>query len=92
MNRISWHVKPDEFQAIMLGLKKQLVLEEPAAVGDIVQVGLNDRGTGTPYIECNITHVEILRLAKPCFDSELEEITEKESQLFIASIQRGLEW
>jgi len=80
------HVKPETFQHIMLGTKKQLIVGLDYIAGDIVRVHLNDHGTGPPWLECKITHIEELPLAGPCANPENPD------HLFIASINRGLDW
>ena len=84
---------PKDFQAIMLGTKRQLTIPTeqpytPLKAGDIIRVGLTDHGTAPPTIDCIVTHTQECVLAH--YGLIDEEMTTEPT--VIVSIKRGINW
>ena len=84
--RLSVHVTPEDFQAILAGLRRHLVLKDYVGAGDLLRVHLKDRGTGPPCIECRVTFVE-LQNGTVFEESGPDEVVTG----YIASIKKGLD-
>lgn len=82
MNKKRIHVSNEEFNNIMHGRQKAVIVVAPEdydfpGVGDILEVGLRKAQLGPPTLLCRVTHIH----APDDYDD-----------LIVASINRGMDW